>query len=287
MNLLKEYRQFLKNKNLSATTVRSYYSDVNKLLKYLSKDKLKLTKDNINSYADYLLSNNVPLRSVNRTLSSIRSFNEFLIEIGFMNHEITFSNLRKQFIQKEFGIIEEKYSKYYMPLFMILIFAALLLNYTSGQKNYQVPVDPKQDGFPITLGDSEVSLNQEDKIGSQKSLTYINSINIQGASALEKTSKDYANDIFLTSSSLNPYSDSVVSDDISIRVSGSALFASNSNSIKINHPMITKSSFVYLTPRSPLNGNSIYVSEINSGYFIANIENTISENQIAFDWFIQ
>ena len=100
-NLIKVFKSFLDSEKISKGSVRSYTSDVRHflswLLFFLKSNKISLDLNStiqqfnnetivllkhvnpkvLNSYKDYLLSNNTPLKTINRRFSSLRRFGQF------------------------------------------------------------------------------------------------------------------------------------------------------------------------------------------------------------------
>ena len=100
-NLVKVFKSFLDSERISKGSIRSYTSDVRHflswLLFFLKSNKISLDLNStiqqfnnetivllkhvnqkvLNAYKDYLLSNNTPLKTVNRRFSSLRRFGQF------------------------------------------------------------------------------------------------------------------------------------------------------------------------------------------------------------------
>jgi len=100
-NLVKVFKSFLDSERISKGSIRSYTSDVRHflswLLFFLKSNKISLDLNStiqqfnnetivllkhvnpkvLNSYKDYLLSNNTPLKTINRRFSSLRRFGQF------------------------------------------------------------------------------------------------------------------------------------------------------------------------------------------------------------------
>lgn len=78
-------------KNYATNTVKSYENDLNKLTAYFSEHKLDfnisdLKKRDIREYLVHLSSLGRKAKTINRNLSSIRAFYDFLIKIGELEH---------------------------------------------------------------------------------------------------------------------------------------------------------------------------------------------------------
>lgn len=86
IDILKKYRAYLlTEKHLSDNSISSYILDIYKYLNYLEKikiyDPIKINKDNILSYLEYLDNNNYSIYSVVRKISSLRLFHHYLSKI--------------------------------------------------------------------------------------------------------------------------------------------------------------------------------------------------------------
>ena len=106
-NLVKVFKSFLDSERISKGSIRSYTSDVRHflswLLFFLKSNKISLDLNStiqqfnnetivllkhvnqrvLNSYKDYLLSNNTPLKTINRRFSSLRRFGQFCKSQGW------------------------------------------------------------------------------------------------------------------------------------------------------------------------------------------------------------
>ncbi len=84
MNYLDEYFLFLKTeKKLGDSTILSYKLDLNSFDKFISKDFISITKDDIVKYLNYLR-DSISARSVNRHISALKGFYNFLLEEGYI-----------------------------------------------------------------------------------------------------------------------------------------------------------------------------------------------------------
>lgn len=82
--MLKEFENYLKNvKKYSINTVNSYVSDINIFISYLSVEKVNyknINRDIIRSYLKYLDDNNYKSSSINRILSSLNDYYNYLVK---------------------------------------------------------------------------------------------------------------------------------------------------------------------------------------------------------------
>ena len=99
--MLDKFIEYMKNEGIAENTYKSYTSDV-KLFQNYYKDsygeELKtLTHADISMYKSYLLKENMVASTVNRKLSSLKLYNQFLIE---------------QNIQSDIVIVEKDFIKF-------------------------------------------------------------------------------------------------------------------------------------------------------------------------------
>ncbi len=83
INKFQEYLQF--EKRYSPNTVLNYVADINECSKFFAAESIfpsKVTYQDIRAYIVFLSENKFTSRSINRKLSSLRSFYKFLIKIG-------------------------------------------------------------------------------------------------------------------------------------------------------------------------------------------------------------
>lgn len=82
--MLKEFENYLKNvKKYSINTVNSYVSDINIFISYLNFEKVNyknINRDIIRSYLKYLDDNNYKSSSINRILSSLNDYYNYLVK---------------------------------------------------------------------------------------------------------------------------------------------------------------------------------------------------------------
>ena len=82
--MLKEFKNYLKNvKKYSINTVNSYVSDINIFISYLNFEKINyknINRDIIRSYLKYLDENNYKSSSINRLLSSLNDYYNYLVK---------------------------------------------------------------------------------------------------------------------------------------------------------------------------------------------------------------
>lgn len=84
MSYLDEYFLFLKTeKKLGDSTILSYKLDLNDFDNFISKDFISITKDDIVKYLNYLRES-ISARSVNRHISALKGFYNFLLEEGYI-----------------------------------------------------------------------------------------------------------------------------------------------------------------------------------------------------------
>jgi len=123
-NFEASFKKFLIAENLSPVTLKNYLSDLRhflgwSILKLKSKNE-KINLENINyldflekinepiieEYKNYLIINSIPLKTINRRLSTIRKFFSFCISQGWLNQnpakKIKNENFNKEEILKSF-----------------------------------------------------------------------------------------------------------------------------------------------------------------------------------------
>ncbi|HHX80652.1 MAG TPA: site-specific integrase, partial [Acholeplasmataceae bacterium] len=82
-NLLSQYQNYLTQLSKSPKTIQEYTKDISKYFQHYNTQPTTLQRDQILSYKNYLQNTkNINAKSINRVLSSLKSFNEFLIAIN-------------------------------------------------------------------------------------------------------------------------------------------------------------------------------------------------------------
>ena len=107
MNIDKTIEKFmeylLKELNYSNDTIKSYERDLISYKDYLDLKKidyLKINKQEIIDYLEYLDNNNYKNKSISRHLSSLRSFYNYLVEIKLINNNI-YKRIRNPKVEKK------------------------------------------------------------------------------------------------------------------------------------------------------------------------------------------
>lgn len=91
-NPLTEYASYLASQGKSANTIKSYSHDISLFFGYLSIESGVISRNQIVQYKEYLLNvRNNDAKSINRSLSSLKSYNEFLVKIGYQNNVVVLS----------------------------------------------------------------------------------------------------------------------------------------------------------------------------------------------------
>lgn len=89
---LEQYINYMESQNKSTNTIKSYTKDITAFFKYFNTNPTTLTRNQITQYRDYLLNTkNIDAKSINRALSSLKSYNEFLVKQGHQDNLIVLS----------------------------------------------------------------------------------------------------------------------------------------------------------------------------------------------------
>lgn len=93
-NLEAGFKNFLSAENVSTVTLKNYLSDLRHFLGWLQSSPSSVIPSNdifehinakvVQDYKSYLLENKIPLKTVNRRLSTLRKFFTFCISQGWM-----------------------------------------------------------------------------------------------------------------------------------------------------------------------------------------------------------
>jgi len=91
-NPLTQYTTYLQEQGKSANTIKSYTYDIGIFFDYFKLQPTILLRDQIIQYKEYLQKvKNMNAKSINRALSSLKSYNEFLIREGYMENLVVMS----------------------------------------------------------------------------------------------------------------------------------------------------------------------------------------------------
>ena len=92
INLLETYTQYLSSEGKSINTIKSYYKDINLFFQHFDIEPGVLIRDQIVTYAKFLQNDkNINAKSINRSLSSLKSYNEFLVLKGYQENIVILS----------------------------------------------------------------------------------------------------------------------------------------------------------------------------------------------------
>lgn len=86
-NLLSQYQNYLTQLSKSPKTIQEYTKDISSFFNHYNIQPTTLQRDQILSYKNYLQNTkNINAKSINRALSSLKSYNEFLIATKQQNN---------------------------------------------------------------------------------------------------------------------------------------------------------------------------------------------------------
>jgi integrase/recombinase XerD len=106
--MLNQFSTYLTNQNLSPNTIKSYLADLTLYFNFLKSQsisttnaKLILNRKNIQQYKNYRILQGTDAKTINRDLSSLKRYNEFLID---KNYQSEMCIIKSDYIkiQKEF-----------------------------------------------------------------------------------------------------------------------------------------------------------------------------------------
>jgi len=85
-NYLTEYINHLVEQGKSINTIKSYSHDIGLFFEYFGIEPQIISRDQIAEYKEYLLKErNVDAKTINRRLSALKSYNEFLVKMGYQD----------------------------------------------------------------------------------------------------------------------------------------------------------------------------------------------------------
>ena len=136
---------YMKEQNISDNTCNSYASDIKLYKKYykdsFGEDLTNLIHEDISMYRSYLLKHNISAISINRKISALKMYNEFLVHEGLQEKVIIidkdYIKIQKSMIQKQlpserdinmlkhFSCRDEKNSKRDFCIIILLLYAGL------------------------------------------------------------------------------------------------------------------------------------------------------------------
>lgn len=142
---MEKFILYMKEQNISDNTCNSYASDIKLYKKYykdsFGEDLTDLIHEDISMYRSYLLKHNISAISINRKISALKMYNEFLVHEGLQEKVIIidkdYIKIQKSMIQKQlpserdinmlkhFSCRDEKNSKRDFCIIILLLYAGL------------------------------------------------------------------------------------------------------------------------------------------------------------------
>lgn len=91
-NPLTKYTNYLAEQGKSANTIKSYNHDIGLFFEYFNIEPGIINRDQIIEYKEYLFNTkNNDAKTINRALSSLKSYNEFLVKMGLQENLVVMS----------------------------------------------------------------------------------------------------------------------------------------------------------------------------------------------------
>lgn len=142
---MEKFILYMKEQNISDNTCNSYANDIKLYKKYykdsFGEDLTNLIHEDISMYRSYLLKHNISAISINRKISALKMYNEFLVHEGLQEKVIIidkdYIKVQKSMIQKQlpserdinmlkhFSCRDEKNSKRDFCIIILLLYAGL------------------------------------------------------------------------------------------------------------------------------------------------------------------
>ena len=142
---MEKFILYMKEQNISDNTCNSYANDIKLYKKYykdsFGEDFTNLIHEDISMYRSYLLKHNISAISINRKISALKMYNEFLVHEGLQEKVIIidkdYIKVQKSMIQKQlpserdinmlkhFSCRDEKNSKRDFCIIILLLYAGL------------------------------------------------------------------------------------------------------------------------------------------------------------------
>lgn len=142
---MEKFILYMKEQNISDNTCNSYANDIKLYKKYykdsFGEDLTNLIHENISMYRSYLLKHNISAISINRKISALKMYNEFLVHEDLQEKVIIidkdYIKVQKSMIQKQlpserdinmlkhFSCRDKKNSKRDFCIIILLLYAGL------------------------------------------------------------------------------------------------------------------------------------------------------------------
>lgn len=142
---MEKFILYMKEQNISDNTCNSYANDIKLYKKYykdsFGEDLTNLIHEDISMYRSYLLKHNISAISINRKISALKMYNEFLVHEDLQEKVIIidkdYIKIQKSMIQKQlpserdinmlkhFSCRDEKNSKRDFCIIILLLYAGL------------------------------------------------------------------------------------------------------------------------------------------------------------------
>lgn len=256
------FEQYLKKKGVSQTSMKFYVSDIRVFSRWVEtvKGSKQITKEAFESYEHFLKNNGLPIRSVNRKLSSLRKYSEYLVSEKKLR---SFSSIKNKPKNKSEIFVNTKRLTNWLnsisPSYSLLIlFGVILLLGAVIISDRQNPTD-------------------SNLVPQSGKLTLPVVINLSGNS--DNLSKLVNSD----SSYISLDSDPIIRDQLKLEEAGKAVIDQNESETKIFVPGVTNSSIILLTTAG--SKSNVYIKEQDDGYFIVGRDSPLT-GVLKFNWLV-
>lgn len=255
----------LRSLNLSKKTYRNYKSDFNHFLQWLkTNDIYSFNTQDIKNYLSYLRSQNTPIQTINRRLTTLRHYAKFLQKNKIVDYDLT------QNIQN-IGLRTNSFpgTKQTTPILITAAISILLIVQVIITDQPTSPWDPVLANSP----DHQLSKNVE--ITNQPSFENTEEITVYLRD--EVTGKP----IKLN----NADKKILLNSDPELKKSGKAIMFKNQDSAIVYTQAAKKDSLIHLTPTSSTNNQILYIDTQADGYFIVKTDWPV-KSDVSFNWWI-
>ncbi len=274
-----ELDKYFKSAGFSKKTTANYISDINQFINWYKtnfpKDRnlANISSQMIESYKTLLLQGNVPKSTINRRLSALRQFSNFLTLKSKIKKDFMKAVSNVSLINSADSFPTKKLNNIYAYLIIVII-AFLIFGVWQQSKfealnkdiAYTISANPKTLSVPFKVSNDNL------KVTVDEAPTQPNDLKSQDIAA-----KDLA--LNLPSANQN----NIISNS---PIAGQSAIIVGKTEQKIDNSNVSKSSLIFVTPISNPQGQILYIREQNSGYFVVGIDKRI-DHPILFNWWVR
>lgn len=273
-NTIDDFSNKLLSDNLGAKTVVNYRSDARSFLEWLKKEGADISTVQDWQIKKYLLEIKADISeaTLKRKISSIRRLLEWYWETNKVQSKINYSDN---------VVLDGRRNRTSLPGIVVLTVAVLMIIQVFTREKIESPwpdVVAGNNDSKISIGEIS-SIGQNDGFDEATMKVVVDGIQTQETDD-EATLMLSAAKVAATEKRLVELESQLEGDSY-----GFAKIEAKRNEVLVRNAYVTPYSYIYITPTSSTENQTLYIGEQGPGYFIVKIDQAL-DNEIGFNWWL-